>query len=319
MIEHPYVFAYEGGLGDAYIQLPALRALHHLYGDKLTVITTEMYQRIYATESFSRVLTIITEPTRTHHKFDLQVLMDYLKDADLFIDLNCWYLPEEYDAFIRSRPYPTIGRFTFFNKYLQPDYSINSFDNSFNLIQLLDATLSLETFAAPPAPPQAVQDYLTRTRALLGDELLLFGIHDETKPEKMWRPERFEQLINRLLATYPNAGVLLLSRRTSICIDKIEEPDRVLQFTQPFQFEEIAGLVQLSDFFISIDSVFLHLADLCRIPAIGLFGPTSPEEWGLRFTQGHTIAAGSGKVEDISVDEVFDSIRKLSDTLAVQA
>jgi hypothetical protein len=48
----------------------------------------------------------------------------------------------------------------------------------------------------------------------------------------------------------------------------------------------------------------LHAADLFRVPGIGLFGPSDPQEFGFRFTRGLHLR-GRGTMERIAVSDVI--------------
>jgi hypothetical protein len=69
--------------------------------------------------------------------------------------------------------------------------------------------------------------------------------------------------------------------------------------------------VSLCDAFVGIDSYFLHVADLSRVPSVGIFGPTKPVQWGCRFTNHAHVT--SNEITNISVDEVFHELTRLLD------
>jgi ADP-heptose:LPS heptosyltransferase len=56
--------------------------------------------------------------------------------------------------------------------------------------------------------------------------------------------------------------------------------------------------------------VFLHIADMFRVPAIGLFGPTSAHEWGIRFGPQRSIAGQPG-MADIAIEQVLSEMTQL--------
>ena len=69
-------------------------------------------------------------------------------------------------------------------------------------------------------------------------------------------------------------------------------------------------LVAESDFFIGIDSCMLHVADMARVPGVGLFGPTSAKEFGFYIGPNITIQA-DGSMEKIEVDMVTNALDHL--------
>jgi ADP-heptose:LPS heptosyltransferase len=66
-----------------------------------------------------------------------------------------------------------------------------------------------------------------------------------------------------------------------------------------------------SDLFLGIDSCHLHAADLFRIPAVGLFGPTTARRWGVRFPP-HWHFQGNGSTDAIGPGEVADALGRLA-------
>ncbi len=69
-------------------------------------------------------------------------------------------------------------------------------------------------------------------------------------------------------------------------------------------------LVAESDFFIGIDSCMLHVADLARVPGVGLFGPTKAKEFGF-YIGPHIMIQADGSMEKITVDIVTEALDQL--------
>jgi ADP-heptose:LPS heptosyltransferase len=76
------------------------------------------------------------------------------------------------------------------------------------------------------------------------------------------------------------------------------------------------ALTQRGDFFIGVDSCYLHAADQCRVPRVGLFGPTSSFEFGFRFAP-HRHVSGGSRMDSITVQDVISAVQSLEDELAV--
>jgi ADP-heptose:LPS heptosyltransferase len=69
-------------------------------------------------------------------------------------------------------------------------------------------------------------------------------------------------------------------------------------------------LVAESDFFIGIDSCMLHVADLARVPGVGLFGPTNVKEFGF-YIGPHIMIQGAGTMEKIEAGMVTEALNHL--------
>lgn len=81
--------------------------------------------------------------------------------------------------------------------------------------------------------------------------------------------------------------------------------ERILQFESSL-FEVSWEMLNLSDFFIGLDSCFMHLADINNIPSIVLFGETNEKEWGYRFNEKSVLITGEDNlVNTIQPSDVF--------------
>ena len=70
------------------------------------------------------------------------------------------------------------------------------------------------------------------------------------------------------------------------------------------------SLVAQANFFLGVDSCMLHVADFCRVPSIGIFGPTQADEFGFRLGPNITIQADGG-MRSIEVEMVRRAIESM--------
>jgi ADP-heptose:LPS heptosyltransferase len=54
----------------------------------------------------------------------------------------------------------------------------------------------------------------------------------------------------------------------------------------------------------------LHAADLHRIPSVGIFGPTDPQKWGVRFASHEHIVCEN--LDDLNEEIVLHSLLNLA-------
>lgn len=323
-MKYTYVLSFGGGLGDAYIHLVTLRALQEIFQERFVLITTERNKDLYKEENFSKIEIIELSRVNdndgklTAYSFNMNYFNTLLDNCDVLIDLNPWYMPFEYKDYIEGSTCNTLGRFKFFKTHIPYDCSQNIFDSTFLFAKYFNDKLDIRDFAYPPQLGVKAKNFLEKVQTALQESLFLFGIQDETKDHKLWNPGSFEDLIDRLLDRYNNAGVIVLSRKTTIDLDKIRNKQRVISFGSPRAINEFISLMHIVDLFIGIDSVFLHLTNLFKVPTIGIFGPTDPVEWGLKFTQGEIVVSKSGKTEDIPVALVEHAVNRLIEQLNAQ-
>ena len=56
----------------------------------------------------------------------------------------------------------------------------------------------------------------------------------------------------------------------------------------------------------------LHAADFLRVPGVGLFGPTSPHQFGFRLAR-HVHIRGGESMADICEDEVLEALETMAE------
>jgi len=64
-------------------------------------------------------------------------------------------------------------------------------------------------------------------------------------------------------------------------------------------------------FVFDIDSCTLHVADLFRVPGLGLFGPSSCTEYGFRFAPHRHICGPDQTMASIGETDVLDVLESL--------
>ncbi|HVI48708.1 MAG TPA: glycosyltransferase family 9 protein [Chitinophaga sp.] len=317
-IKSPSLF-FVNAIGDAFISLPTIRSLNKTFNGNLAVITNSFLKPLFEEEGLKEIRTINSDiryddQNRAMYHFDIPDFKSVLNGTDFFIDINPWHVADNLNEFItliKSVGINSIGYFDFYAEHISPDYRINSFDNVFRIACHINQQEAIDQYAYPPKVRKNIEEFTRGIRNYFPEDFILLGLHDETKPYKMWQAGKFELLINELQSRYSNLGILILSRSTSIDMENIYDGGRVLYFEDPLSIQVMTGFVSAIDYFIGIDSMFLHLADMYKVPSIGLFGPTNYREWGFRFTEGKEIISPTGKMEDIPLELVLHEMIQL--------
>ncbi|HZW76202.1 MAG TPA: glycosyltransferase family 9 protein, partial [Caldimonas sp.] len=125
-------------------------------------------------------------------------------------------------------------------------------------------------------------------------------------PQKLWPVESYRELGRRLLA--PGDVTLLVlggpgeeTRLEQVCASLPAE--RVISWAGG-PVPELTAILRRVDLVIGNDTGPLHLAAAHDVPALGLFGPTRGERNGPYGPKGAFIQSRTGRMSDISVDEV---------------
>jgi ADP-heptose:LPS heptosyltransferase len=79
----------------------------------------------------------------------------------------------------------------------------------------------------------------------------------------------------------------------------------------PLDLSTTMAFLEMADLFIGVDSCMLHAADLCRIPGVGLFGPTSHATYGFRFSK-HIHCGGVGTMNSITATSVLSALEEMA-------
>ncbi|MEA3254287.1 MAG: glycosyltransferase family 9 protein [Candidatus Altiarchaeota archaeon] len=132
---------------------------------------------------------------------------------------------------------------------------------------------------------------------------MLIGVHastGETTPWRAWKPERWSELIKRVLDGYENTMVLLTGTKSDEIINKrvmesIRGREGVIDLTGKLGLGELSCLMKKFRVFISNDTGPMHLAAAQGCRVIGLFGPNLPERFS-PFGEGNTSIYKASKL-----------------------
>ena len=101
---------------------------------------------------------------------------------------------------------------------------------------------------------------------------------------KAWPPERFAELADHLTSRY---GCQVLIGGSDQDID-LAQQIRQMAKSRPIimagrtTIKQFAAIAKKSALFVGSDSGAMHIASAVGTPVVGLFGPSSPREWGPR-------------------------------------
>jgi hypothetical protein len=177
------------------------------------------------------------------------------------------------------------------------------FDSEFAIARQLDPGLRLEDFSAPPefspAAERAAREFLAAARGAWPRVLF---VHPETSSDRMWERARLAWVLDRFLAARPDYMAMVASLEP---FDLGDHGGRVRWINS--HLELTLALMRHMDLFLGMDSLFLHAADLFRIPGLALFGPTLDWQKGFRFSpHGRHLCAAS--MAEIRQEPVLDAL-----------
>lgn len=319
---NPVVF-FSNSVGDHIMFLPALRALADIFPNRLTlVLLPNVYSEFFVNIKVKKIITlesskfdIINWNLGTQkgdlQNFDFQILANKIGTTDLFISANIWHSPSLLGLIDLLEPRVSIGFHPNYTCYL-PVKPIHEFDLYFLIPQLFLPSIKLTEYSKSP---EIENKYLQLAKSLkenmiLGGKILI--VHSDTKKKKMWVDERFTSVINSFLNLNPNYLVIIIGLKHSLMLENVTMRDHIEDFCGlPLGLS--FALIGIADLYLGIDSCMLHIADLLRVPGVGLFGPTNPNKWGFKYSP--HIHIWNKDLDSIESHEVVDSLLKLDSQL----
>lgn len=305
------VVLFANGIGDHLLTLPTIRALSRLFQGRLTVVCLP-----YATDSFfaplliKRFVEFTARDFIDRDFFDADSLAERIGICDLLISLNPWH-SSSVDRLIEILGVgETVGHFPWFKHSCEPKPGQHSMEYAFSIAQLFDPELRLQDFALPLKLRTSAIQFAEKVRGLVPAGAFILGVHADSRPNKTWPAERFSEFLNRFLHRHKDAYALLLGTHDS-GIETGPYENRIIP-CYGLSLDCSLALLQTTDVFLGVDSCFLHQADLSRVPGVGLFGPTSPAEFGFLFAR-HRHLAVDADISQIEVEEVLAATEEVID------
>lgn len=295
--------------GDYLLNLPALRALSHLWPEDLRVVCREGARRTFFPElPLADVLEPETDCLGPEYTFDAGALVAELGECDLLLSLNPWHGAALDRLLGGLAPARSVGFHPSFATHLPLDFSKHSAELAFDVPRTVSPSLRIEDFAGPPELLEGSEEFARLLAERVEPDARIVAVHDDTKDDKLWAPERFAATLDELIAAHPTWIVFDVGAR-DLGLDRGAASDRVVPCGR-LPLSVATALVGQADLFIGVDSCFLHAADLYRVPSVALFGPTDAHEFGLRFAR-HRHVAGDGGMDAITTEMVLAAVDEL--------
>lgn len=304
---HPVAF-FMNGIGDNFINLPALRALARLFEGRMTLVCGGTSAVCIFNELDVRKNVVVDDCRflASGRRFDAQAVFEQVGCCDAFISLVPWESPSLKRLVDLLRPSRSLGFYTGFEIVLPRDYDKHSAQLAFDVVRHLDPTLRLADFTAPPAYPDEAVREADLLLDLVGPSSAL-AIHADTISEKMWPATRFIAVLEEFLRRHREFFAFVVGSTpqgldVGACADRIIPCHGISLLTS-------LSLVSKADLFLGIDSCMLHAADFARVPGVGLFGPTLADEFG--FLVGPNISIQAQQMGEIGSDVVAVALESL--------
>jgi heptosyltransferase-2 len=147
----------------------------------------------------------------------------------------------------------------------------------------IDKTYS-DQLLVVPKEKEAVRSKLAGTGVDLSNRFIGISPSAAYGTAKQWLPERFRELIKRIINEMTDTEILLFgSAKEREKIARITAPiepgkDRVHNLAGRLSLRESIAAISICDVFVSNDSGLMHTASALRVPVAAVFGPTQPHK-----------------------------------------
>jgi heptosyltransferase-2 len=155
------------------------------------------------------------------------------------------------------------------------------------------------------------------------DSILIGMQPGASHDDKRWPVRSFAMLADDLTDLLKDSKIILVGgpeemgvaeEMLGFCSEKTRS--RVINLTGVLPLRQTLSTLTKLTYFIGNDTAIRHGAVSLNAPSLGLFGPTSVAKWGNPSPPLHqVIAAPSGRMQDISVEQVKDIVLQVIPTL----
>ena len=308
--ERPLAFFFNG-YGDNFLNLPALRALCRLFEGRLTLVCRQGPDLFCFDDLVvNRRITLDARFNGEDYQFDAVAAAAEIGQCDLFLSLVPWSSSSLSKLLETWTGVESIGFFEDYTHRLRRDYDKPSADLAFDVVRSIRPDYQLHDFLEPLRYPTERRQDINEIVSMLEPGTRTLSVHMDTRTHKNWDEDRWVELLDAFLDKHPDFIALLVgSPERAVDTAQWRNASRLIP-CYGLSLASSCCLVAESDFFIGIDSCMLHVADMARVPGVGLFGPTNAKEFGF-YIGPHIMIQADGSMEKIRVDIVTEALNQL--------
>jgi len=278
-----------GGIGDAALLFPALKALRDAFpAARIDVLAEKRNGGILVGCPFINATMLYDSNP------PIVLLRALRKGYDIVLDTEQWHRLSALLAYLTRAPvrvgFDTNDRgamFTHRVAYSHGEYEAKSFLSLVTSLTGVEYGFDAESRFIPPlasdgAGSSPLESEIARLRLECGSLVGIFP--GATVPERMWGVESFSLLAERFAGA--GIGVVILGGKAEaedgIRLEKAVDGGKALNLTAKTYLMETAAVISLLDLFVTSDTGLLHVAYGVGTPTLSLFGAGIEEKWAPR-------------------------------------
>ncbi len=182
--------------------------------------------------------------------------------------------------------------------------------------RLRNTTHAIDQLATPltalgiPLADRAVRLATAQSTGKNGDVLLHPGSGSATKN---WPAEHWRQLARQWLELEPGLRLTIVGGEAdtaALATLRNMTEDRRVRLLENLPLPELAGELGRAQLYLGHDTGVSHLAALCGVPSLLLFGPTDPSIWAPPHGYVRILRAPDGDLGALGVDTVLRTARR---------
>jgi ADP-heptose:LPS heptosyltransferase len=244
------------------------------------------------------------------YEFDAVAAAAEVGRCDLFLSLVPWHSSSLSKLLDAWGDIVSIGFFENYTNRLRLDYDKPSADLAFDIVRTLNPDYQLHDFLEPLRYPTERRQDVHDIFSMLEPGTRTLSVHMDTRANKNWDENRWIESLDAFLDKHTDFIALLVGRpKRPVDTAQWRNASRVIP-CYGLSLPSSCCLVAESDLFIGIDSCMLHVADIARVPGVGLFGPTNAKEFGF-YIGPHIMIQADGSMDKIAVDIVAEALNRL--------
>ncbi len=316
-------------IGDTLLVTPALRALKQSSG-RLTVLAHPKRLEVLRNLSFIDDLGGITKNTAwlkalISPRYGLAVC--YGREPALF--RYCTRTADHVVAFdypeLRGLSGETVTRVP-----VPPESSMHAVDERSLLVEAAGVPIGDRRLAyVVTSDERAFAGQWLARHGRIGNDLLI-GLHPfsfPTKSHRNWPLAHFLELAVRIVGQYPASHILLLgdvSARKRLAVLKETLRERCTIAAGTLTLRQYAALLERLSLYVGVDTGPTHIAGALGVPMVALYHPAYLGRYLMPIGHPRCIALehpatmsgilGGGGMELITVDQVWNAVRRVMDT-----
>jgi hypothetical protein len=303
-------------LSTHFLIIPVLKALERIFGDEMIFIGREAIAgAVFSHIRFKRIVGMGVRIESGVKTFDVQGISKEIQDCGLFLCLNTWMGTEEENLKIlldKLSPQRSVGFYDFFNEKLTFNLDMHFCVLMFQCVTLLEPPAKITDYICSPGVPhkggEIVRQFIDTFKSE-GGRLLVVAPHSTCDRKEIPYTVYLEAL-KKVLDVFDNLSIIVLSSEFRWPYSDTYQ-DRIVIFDNSSN-EVTWSFVAYADYFLGPESDFLHIADIYKIPSVGIFGKVSPIHLcGFRFTENLCLESLDYMMRDITTEQISAALQRL--------